>query len=352
MEYYDAAFYRQELEEIAGKRKKTFKDKSILVTGARGMIGSMFIDVIMLANAEYGTECKVYAVVRDETAARKRFRKYINDPLFKILVVDVNQEALEMADGNLDFIVHGASNTHPLLYSRKPIETILTNSVGTNNILKCAVKYSCKRFLFLSSVEIYGENRGDGRKWDENGCGYINSNTLRAGYPEGKRLGEALCQAYRKEYGLKSIILRIARCYGPGILENDSKALSQFLQRAKEGKDIILKSEGKQFFSYIYQADVVDAIFHFLQYGEEGEAYNITGGHSDITLKELAEMIAGIANVSVRSEVPDEEESVGYSKASRALLDGEKAAKAGWMAQYKMPQGIERCLHEVVSERS
>lgn len=345
MEYYDSPFYRQELEGIVEKRKNFIKSKSILVTGARGMIGSMFIDVIMLANVEYGAECKVYAVVRDETAAQKRFRKYMKMPFFKIIVADINQEALEMVDGNIDYIVHGASNTHPLLYSGKPIETILTNTVGTNNLLDYAVKHNCKRFLFLSSVEIYGENKGDSQRFDENSCGYINSNTLRAGYPEGKRLGETLCQAYRKEYGLKSIILRIARCYGPGILENDSKALSQFLRRAKEGKDIILKSEGKQYFSYIYQADAVDAIFHFLQYGEEGEAYNITGIDSDVTLKELTEMIAGIAKVSIRFEIPNAEEAAGYSMASKALLDGEKASRTGWTAQYKLLHGIERCLY-------
>lgn len=159
--------------------------------------------------------------------------------------------------------MHGASNTHPFLYSGKPIETILTNVAGTNNLLEFAVKHRCKRFLFLSSVEVYGENRGDCEKFKEDYCGYINSNTMRAGYPESKRTGETLCQAYIKEYGLDSVILRLARCYGPGILQNDSKALSQFIHRAKEKRDIILKSEGKQEFSYVYQADVVDAMCYF-----------------------------------------------------------------------------------------
>ncbi len=345
MEYYDTAFYRQELEEIVEKRKDLIRNKSILVTGARGMIGSMLIDAVMLADAEYGAGCKVYAIVRNEAAARKRFQKYMKEPFFKLIVADINQEAIKKADGDIDYIVHGASNTHPLLYSGKPVETILTNTVGTNNLLEYAVKHNCKRFLFLSSVEIYGENRGDSRKFDENYCGYINSNTLRAGYPEGKRVGESLCQAYRKEYGLENIILRIARCYGPGILENDSKALSQFLQKAREGKNIVLKSEGKQCFSYIYQADTVDAIFHFLRYGKDGEAYNITGIDSDVTLKELTEMIAGIAKVAVRFETPDAKEAAGYSLATKALLDGGKASKAGWTARYKMLQGIGRCLY-------
>lgn len=240
--------------------------------------------------------------------------------------------------------MHGASNTHPFLYSGKPIETILTNVAGTNNLLEFAVKHRCKRFLFLSSVEVYGENRGDCEKFKEDYCGYINSNTMRAGYPESKRTGETLCQAYIKEYGLDSVILRLARCYGPGILQNDSKALSQFIHRAKEKRDIILKSEGKQEFSYVYQADVVDAMCYFLQFGISGECYNVTGKDSDVSLKDLAEKIADMSGVLVKYELPDKNEAAGYSMATKAVLDGRKAETIGWTAVYPIWEGIKRSL--------
>lgn len=351
MNYYDTAWYKQELERIIQDRKDLFRHGSILVTGAKGMIGSMLVDAIMLANHSYGIKCKVYAIVRNEADARVRFKKYASNPLFRLVIADINKGIIDSVEGKVDYIVHGASNTHPLLYSGKPIETILTNVVGTNNLLEFAIKHQCKRFLFLSSVEIYGENKGTCEKFKECDCGYIDSNTLRAGYPEGKRAGETLCQAYRKEYGLESIILRLARCYGVGILKNDSKALSQFLHKAKERKDIVLKSDGRQYFSYVYQADAVDAICYFLQYGEAGEAYNITGCDSDITLKELTEIIADTAGVSVRYELPDHEEAAGYSKATKALLDGSKAERAGWRAHYGMKKGIERCLYELKSRK-
>lgn len=344
MNYYETDFYKQELKAIMKKNKYFFKNCSLLITGARGMIGSMLVDAVMLANKEDDINCKVYAVVRNKGAAEERFAKYMDNPLFQLITADINKDVTSGIEGNVDYIVHGASNTHPLLYAGKPIETILTNVVGTNNLLEFAVHHGCKRFLFLSSVEVYGENRGEYEKFTEEDCGYIDSNTLRAGYPEGKRTGEALCQAYRKEYGLESIILRAARCYGAGILKEDSKALSQFLRKAKEHQDIILKSEGTQSFSYVYQSDVVDAICHFLQYGEAGEAYNITGCGSDITLRELAEIIAASANVSVKFELPDSEEAAGYSKATKALLDGTKAKKAGWTAHYGIQEGIKRCL--------
>lgn len=347
MNYYDMPQYEQELEKIIQNKKEIFQDTSILITGARGMIGSMLVDVMMYANCNYGLNCKVYAVVRNESAARIRFKKYIKNSLFSLITADINKiliDDIEGIKGNIDYIIHGASNTHPLLYSGKPIETILTNVVGTNHLLEFATKHQCKRFVFLSSVEIYGENRGNYEKFQETDCGYIDPNTLRAGYSEGKRAGETLCQAYKKECRLESIILRLARCYGPGILENDSKALSQFLHRAGNHDDIVLKSEGKQQFSYIYQADAVDAICYFMKNGSVGEAYNITGIDSGITLRELAEYIARIAGVSVVYELPDCEEAAGYSKASKALLDGRKAAGVGWMPQYNIYEGIKKML--------
>lgn len=348
MNYYDTAVYKQELEEIISKYRNSFVDGSLMVTGACGMIGSMLVDAVMLANWEYGMNCKLYAVVRNEAAARKRFEKYMNRQLFRLIIADINKDAVNGVVGSVDYIIHAASNTHPRLYAGKPIETILTNVVGTNNLLEFAVCHGCRRFLFLSSVEIYGVNRQEQRKFTEDACGYIDSNTLRAGYPEGKRTGEALCQAYKKEHNLESVILRLARCYGPGILKNDSKALSQFLCNAKEHKDIVLKSGGGQHYSYVYQADAVDAILHFLQFGESGEAYNITGIDSDMTLKELAEMISNFAHVQVRFEFPNVEEAAGYSRATEALLDGGKAAKAGWTARYGIRQGIRRCLNQDV----
>lgn len=218
MNYYNTLTYENELIEIVEKRQTFFNNKRILVSGARGMLGSMFIDAMMLLNRKYGSNIKIYAVTRNKKLAEERFIRHIDDNHFNIFFADINKDKIKI-DEDIDFVVHGASNTHPFLYSGKPIETILTNVAGTNNLLEFAVKHRCKRFLFLSSVEVYGENRGDCEKFKEDYCGYINSNTMRAGYPESKRTGETLCQAYIKEYGLDSVILRLARCYGPGILQ-------------------------------------------------------------------------------------------------------------------------------------
>lgn len=315
------------------------QNHSLLITGARGLIGSRMIDMVMYENIYNQLNCTIYAVGRNEAAAKERFKEYWNAEQFHFIQADLNEDVIDI-EGDIDYVIHGASNTHPFYYSTRPIETILTNTVGTNNILQFAYEHKCKRVLFLSSVEIYGENKGDTNAFEESYLGYINCNTLRAGYPEGKRLGEALCQAYIKEKGLDIVIPRISRCYGTSLLKEDSKALSQFLGKALAGEDIVLKSKGEQFYSYVYVDDAVSALLFLLDKGKCGEAYNVMGDDSDITLADLARLIAEYVGRNVVFELPDEKEKAGYSTATRAVLDTTKLKELGWKSQYSIEEGI------------
>ncbi len=323
--------------------------KSLLITGAAGMIGSCFIDVIMKKNRE-SLNCKVYALGRSAEKAKKRFAYCAHSGNFEFLQHDINKP-IEFELGSVNYILHLASNTHPVAYSGDPIGTITTNIIGTNNLLKYAVKHKTERFVFASSVEIYGENCGDAEKFDESYFGYIDCNTLRAGYPESKRCGEALCQAYKKQFGLDVVIPRFARVYGPTMLMSDTKASSQFILKAVAGEDIVLKSAGEQYYSYTHVVDAVSGLFTVLLKGESGEAYNIADGKSDIRLKDFARLCSETAGTKVVFDIPDESEAAGYSKATKARLDGRKLESLGWQPIYAIGQGIEKTvaiLREVV----
>lgn len=343
MDYYRHKLYLEEIKQIAGNLRKEdlFTGKTIVVTGARGLIGSELIDVVMYANTHYGLNCNIYANIRQVAEAKKRFAQYLDCKNFVLCKADLNMDEFCVPE-DVDYVIHAASNTHPFDYAQKPIETILTNTVGTNHMLKFAVEHRCKRFIFLSSVEVYGKNRGDIEAFAEDYCGDIDCNTLRAGYPESKRTGEALCQAYGSEKKLDCVIARLARCYGPGLLPQDTKAVSQFLQKAACRNDIILKSEGKQYYSYIYAADAADAILFLVGHGENGEAYNIKGKNSDSTLRRLAEMAAHLAGTKVIYQVPEKVEAAGYSKAEKAILNAEKIDNLGWRAKVSLKEGMER----------
>lgn len=306
--------------------------RTLLITGGTGMIGKWMID--RLRN---DASCRIIVTGRSADKFRERFSAADN---LTFLKWDVAHEHLPSVAGPVDYIIHLASNTHPVAYATDPVGTIVMNVSATKELLDLAVEKKCKRFVYASSVEIYGQNRGDVEKFKEDYCGYIDSNTLRAGYPESKRCGEALCQAYIKQYGIDMVIPRIARVYGPTLQRSDTKALSQFIFNALAGKDVVLKSEGKQHFSYLHVADAVSGILTVMLKGKSGVAYNIADEKSDVTLRELAELIAASCGRTVAFDIPSATESAGFSPVQTARMDSSLLKGLGWVPQYDIRSGI------------
>lgn len=346
MKFLDNEMYMEDVKYVTERNLPWDKlqDKKVLITGACGLIGSFVIDVLMEKNKSCGMNCKIYALGRNKDAAKARFANYWDDPLFSFLCHDVNNPLEEKTDENFDYIIHLASCTHPMAYAGNPIATIAANVFGTDYLLRYAATHYAQRFVFASSNEIYGENRGDVELFPETYCGYINSNTLRAGYPESKRCGEALCQAYLKEKETDVVIPRFTRTYGPTMLMSDTKAVSQFIMKAVKGENIVLKSEGTQYYSYTYVADAVAGLFTVMLCGQCGEAYNIADIRSDVMLKDLAKIAAGISHTEVVFDIPDAVEKAGYSTATKARLDGSKLKSLGWNMKYDIHAGMERTI--------
>lgn len=346
MELYD-----QELEKLNNRLLpwEKLSGKTIMISGATGMIGKCLIDLLMLHNKSEKSPIHVIALSRNEARAKERFDAYWNNDCFGYLSCDVNEAIPEC--GAVDYVIHAASNTHPLQYSEDPIGTIASNVIGTKNLLDYAAFHGASHFCFVSSVEVYGENRGDTEKFDEKYLGYIDCNTLRAGYPESKRLGETLCNAYGQTYGLAFTIPRLSRVYGSTMLSSDTKAISQFIRKAAAGENIVLKSEGNQKYSYTFVTDAVSGILYTMLMGRPGEAYNVADEKSDITLKDLAEILARIAGTQVIFELPDEKERRGYSTATKAMLNADKLKKLGWTPAVSMEEGL-KCTVEKIKNNS
>ena len=320
--------------------------RTIFISGVSGMIGSFLTDAVMLRNESLPPErcTRIIGVGRDEAAAQTRFGCWISNEAFAFIANDVSNPLNDLPF-EPDYWIHAASTTHPVAYASEPVNTILANVLGTRSLLEMAARKKDSRFLLLSSVEIYGENRGDTECFTENYCGYLDCNTLRAGYPEAKRTSEALCQAYIEQEGVDAVILRLPRCYGPTMRGSDSKAVAQFIKKAVNREDIVLKSAGTQLYSYAHVHDAVLGILWVLCAGECGQAYNLGDKRSDITLKALAETAARCAGTKVIYQLPDDgTEKKGYSTASKALLDAGKLEKLGWTAQYDIEAGMEETI--------
>ena len=308
----NAELYNEDLQYIAGLPLpwEKMRGSSLLITGATGMIGRFLADALMFKNRTEDFGCHIYVTGRSMAKLKDRFAEYEGDPLLHLVEMDINIGNFP-ALPTMDYCIHLASSTHPVQYATDPIGTITANIIGTRNLLEFASSHGCKRFAFASSNEIYGENRGDTELFKEDYCGYIDCNTMRAGYPESKRCGEALCQAYIRQKNMDIVIPRLTRSYGPTLLSSDTKALTQFLHKGLAGEDIVLKI-----------ADLA----------------------SDIRLKDLAGIIAGEAGTRVVFDLPDEVEKAGFSKATKARLDSTKLQGLGWKAKYDIREGIRRTM--------
>ena len=353
MKIFENELYKKSIKDTCYLKLpwEKLENKSILVCGATGLIGSFLIDVIMEKNIYSNLNCKVYALGRTEKNAKERFEYCWDNCNFEFVSFDINKPLIRNDLKKINYIIHLASNTHPKAYSTDPIGTITTNIIGTYNLLEFAKEHECERFVFASSCEIYGENRGDVETFDEDYCGYINCNTMRAGYPESKRCGEALCQAYLAQEKIDIVIPRLTRTYGPTMLMSDTKALSQFIKNGINKENIVLKSEGNQYYSYTYVADAVSGILTIMLLGKTGECYNVADEKSDIRLKDLAMKIAKITGTNVVFELPDDVEKAGYSKATISRLDGKKLKEIGWSAKYDIDSGISQTI-EILKDLS
>ena len=339
--------YREDLKRMAKSRLSwdRLADVNVLITGATGLIGRNMIDLLMYMNEKEELSCHITALSRNEDTAHMIFpERYFMSGYFSFFPHDICNPLPERIMKHYDYVIHLASNTHPAAYAQKPIDTIWANISGAKNLLDLCAAYRGSRFVFPSSVEIYGENRKDTELFDEKYMGYLDANTLRAGYPESKRLCEALCQAYISEKSVDCAIARLPRVFGPTMGENDSKAVAQFIKKAVWSEDIVLKSEGTQNYSFLYVPDAVTGILTIMLCGTNGQEYNIADEGCDGTLREAAEICALIGGVRVTRDTPDEIEKKGYSTATKARLDGRRIKSLGWQADYTLKQGLERTI--------
>ena len=316
--------------------------KSLLLTGASGLIGTVIVDALMKKNRDDNLNVKILAAGRNEKIAAERFADWLGDKNFEFVKLDVNNP-IEI-DSPVDFIIHAASNTHPLLYSTDPVGTMTANILGTHNLLEFGRRKNISRFVFVSSVEVYGRAWKAEDIFDENYCGYINCNTVRAGYPESKRAGEALCQAYISQHGLDIVTSRLSRIYGATMRLNDSKAMSEFILNGVRGEDIVLKSMGVPRFSYCCATDAACGILYCLLNGKCGEAYNVADSSEILSLREIAEYISSLAGRKVIFDIPDAAQAKGFSNLVNGIMSNDKLKAIGWSPKDDTRSGVKKTI--------
>lgn len=327
MNYMNSKTYVEDLIAITSDSnlQKQLYGANVLVTGANGLIASVLTDAL-----SYYGDINVYALCRSQERAKARFGSRVN-----LIVQDMNEPLNQ--DINFDYIIHAASNAHPLAYAEFPGDTMKANILGTINVLEYARFHKTKRIMFVSSSEV---------------CGAISLSDLRSAYPESKRAAEMLCTAYKYQYHLNTVCVRPWYVYGATYTETSSRADAQFLRKALLRESIIMKSAGMQIRSYCYVADCVTAMLKILLSGENG-AFNIAG-KDDISIRQFAEAIANEAKVDITFQEADKIEQKGYTKLQNSVCEEQQAQRTrllGYVPRYTAVEGIARTmriLHESV----
>lgn len=318
---------------------EALRNSTVLITGGTGLVGFNLIQELAKVSESLGL--KILALVRNEEKARRVFVSFLDR--VELVCGDVTDE-LTIAQP-IHYIIHGASITSSKAFVENPVETIMTSVIGTRNILELGRRKHIRSVVYLSSMEIYGEIKGNALL-TETDVGYLDPLSLRSSYPESKRMCESLCVAYAKEYGVPVRIARLVQTFGPGMQPGDKRVIVQFLQSALNKKDIEIKASGESTRMYLYTFDAVSALLTLLLHGEDGAAYNVANKGTYCSIRTLAETIVQVTGGDSRVLVNTgtEEERHIYPPDSFLRLDTSKIEALGWQARYDLHESIRNLM--------
>jgi UDP-glucuronate decarboxylase len=321
-----------------------FRDATILVTGATGVIGNAIVRMLRAADTAKGLELTVVAQGRDP----RKGQRLAAELGARFLAADVR--ALSPAASGLDhvdFVVHAAAVTSSADMVARPDEVLAIAVEGTRNVLNLALELGASSVVYVSSMEVYGQ--GLAGLVTEDHLGTLNHDDPRSSYPEGKRRAEALSTAYATEHGLHATNARLGLTFGAGV-PNDSantRVPLQFARSVLAGRDIELHTDGTGLTNVCYLADAVRALLLLAVKGAAGEAYNVANSRATMTIRQMAEVVArevagGRINVVVKK--PEDIESRGYAPPSSYRLATGKIGALGWEPRYGMAEMYQRMI--------
>ena len=338
-----------DLEQIIAEdiNWSALKEKTVLITGASGMIGSYMLYVLTQLNDRQGYGIKVLAMLRNEKKLPEDIRGRED---VTVLVKDVTGK-LDI-EGEIDYVIHAASPASPLIMQNQPVETIAANTIGTYNTLELAKEKQASGYLFISSREVYGQPEEGQEFFYENTYGFVDQLNPRSCYSEGKKAAETMCVCFHEEYGLNTKIARLAHTYGPGMSIYDGRVQADFLKNVFHNEDIVLKSEGTAVRTYTYIADAISALYRILLNSDE-MVYNIGNEDGKVSIRELAEIMVSIypeRGLKLVFDIPDGG-TKGTAPYTLGILNSGKLRSIGWNPRYSVKDGFKRTLEYLELEK-
>lgn len=293
---------KADLEQICRRLDSEFtamQGKQFFISGGAGFLGYYLIQALLHWNKSHqGSPITVTVGDNYIRGIPAWLTNLSSDPSLTLLKHDITTPLPESI-GSLDFVVHAASIASPTYYRKYPIETMDANVQGLRLLLdRCrdqqAAGHPVHGFLFFSTSEIYGDPTPDQIPTPETYRGNVSCTGPRACYDESKRYGETLCVNFARQFELPVKMARPFNNYGPGLKITDRRVIPDFARDLFAGKDLVLLSDGSPTRTFCYVADAVVGYFQILVRGRAGEAYNIGQESPEISMLELAELLAKI----------------------------------------------------------
>lgn len=338
--------YEDCMQIIKDNDVEKLRNKSFLITGASGMIGSYVSYVLKTLNDEFNMNIHLLLNVRNKN---KLSKDLLEDKNVDVIVQDVTTP-FNISD-NIDYIVHAASPASPKIMKDYPFETNAANTIGTYNTLRLANEKKVLSYLFVSSREIYGEPNSDVSVFTEDGMlGQINPLVPRNGYAEGKKAAENMCVSMKEEYGINTKIIRLAHTYGPLMSINDGRVQADFLNNFIHNENILMKSDGSSVRTYTYISDAVNGLFKVLLSSSD-MVYNISDDN-EISIRGLAETLVDLSNNKIKLIMEiDNSLQKGSASFKRGILSNEKIKKElNWYPKYNVRDGFKRTIEYLKEE--
>lgn len=264
-----------------------------VVTGGAGFIGSHLIDRLVASGHD------VVCIDSFFSGRRENVERHLGNPRFKLVRHDVSLPYPYGKLGRVDRIVNLACPASPVQYQFDPVKTLNTSVLGTQHMLELARRTGA-RMLQASTSEVYGDPKVHPQREDY--WGNVDPLGQRACYDEGKRAAETLCKDYHEQYGVDSRIIRIFNVYGPRMLFNDGRVISNFILNALLGQDIVVHGDGSQTRSFCYVDDFIQALLAVLEADVDYHPVNV-GNPDERSIMEVANLVrkATGADVEVRA---------------------------------------------------
>lgn len=322
-----------------------YSGKTILVSGATGLIGARIIALISKLHNEFDYSIKGIGLYRNKPKLNKMM------PIVPEGIVfcrwDMDEDTVPDI-GHYDVVIHCAGiSGGKKMHLKDPRRFFTTNIGSTQKLLNYNAQHCKAPFLFVSSYEVYGDVQQE-TPFNENYPCKVDTFAVRSSYAEMKRMSEMMCCMWSYQFGFKAYTVRLTSTFGKGVEYDDPRFFAEFARCIIENRDIVLKSSGGTVRSYLDADDAAIAMLYVIANGQNGN-YNLTNMKNAITIRDIAQRMIEVSGseIKLKFDIAEDVSKLGYRQEGCTLMDATKLMNLGWEPVYTLDETIRKLIQSM-----